>query len=1013
MAAISREESNYIKIALLVLRISPPAVRVKFDIEFHPERLRKTLDENFPKLQALHHKKKINKDQWDLLFPLRGKGEISSQNFDITLMMFLIRNLTEITISSILPLPFQIGLSDDLTRIHFYRNKIAHVEDATISDTDFSKYWDDITEAIIRLGGEVLRERCSELQEQIFNVDESENHLRQLQVELRLTAVENKVMELTDKMSYIEEEQKDPIPKNIRDLIKKQIEGWKSKDNFFFIKTKRSEYALQRVVENSCVVLTGGPGVGKTFIARHIALMLEQKGYRIIPVLTPKDIRKFYQQGKKSIFIIDDMCGTYTANQREMENWQQLSPVIKTILEDESCKIILSCRLQVYLDERFKLLSPFQDCECNLMAKSLRKKEIKQMIERYNISTKVLSMESRKYECFPLLCSLHHESERVDTMEFFQNPFEIYKTELNNLGKSSFDGKYRLCGLALCVLLNNNINEKWFQSKVAHDEEKMLEDAYGACGLNRGTSKALIGEAFSSLEGTYVCKQNGIYTTLHDKLFDFLVYYFGQKMLQCLIEHGDSNLIRERFRWRRSTENIGRGIEFITEIPDHSLQMFLDRLIKDWSEGRVSIVFYNNNLKNKYFREKILQYLEQLDKTDQVKLANTMDTMYPKGDSCAGNYPIIDVCYQGYTDLLQWLLHNDVNVNQRREDGVTPLIMASAYGYLDIVTMLLRHNPDANLYNVNKVTALYMACQNNHLFVVEELLKIEINVDLCDEQNQSPLFVACRSGWNATVKKLLQKSPNVNQESKAGSNPLQIACLFGHTDVVTLLLTSKNVDININTSDLSGYTPLINACFRNFTEITSLLINAKADVDIQTTNGATALCLAVGYNNLETTELLLKNNASWQIGFRNRQQMIDAMPKHPDITLDSVKDEIRNFVVKNASQKVTDYVNKQSGDYIFNAIAGSSPLHIASFMGHTNIVSCLLNFDAYVDFAKEDGTTPLFYACELGHDDIVRLLLNNGAEANIRRLDTRSPLDVAEYNGHRSVVTMLREQGVD
>ncbi|CAC5421615.1 unnamed protein product [Mytilus coruscus] len=294
MAAISREVSNYIKIALLVLRISPKAVRVKFDIEFHPERLRKTLDENYRKLQELYQKKRIlSKEQWDLLFPLKRKGEISSQNFDITLMMLLIRNLTEITISSILPLPSQISLCDDLTRIHFYRNKIAHVEDATISETDFTKYWDDTTQAIIRLGGEVLRERCSELQKQEFNVDESEDHLRQLQVEFRLAAVENKVMELTDKMSYLEEEQEDPIPKNIRDIIKKQIEGWKRKDNCFFIKTKRSEYALQRVVENNCVVLTGGPGVGKTFIARHITLMLERKGYRIIPVSKPKDIRKF------------------------------------------------------------------------------------------------------------------------------------------------------------------------------------------------------------------------------------------------------------------------------------------------------------------------------------------------------------------------------------------------------------------------------------------------------------------------------------------------------------------------------------------------------------------------------------------------------------------------------------------------------------------------------------------------------------------------------------------------
>lgn len=64
-------------------------------------------------------------------------------------MMFLIRNLTEITIGNILPLPSQIGLGDDLTRILLYRNIFAHIEDAPISDTDFTKYWDDLTQVKI------------------------------------------------------------------------------------------------------------------------------------------------------------------------------------------------------------------------------------------------------------------------------------------------------------------------------------------------------------------------------------------------------------------------------------------------------------------------------------------------------------------------------------------------------------------------------------------------------------------------------------------------------------------------------------------------------------------------------------------------------------------------------------------------------------------------------------------------------------------------------------------------
>lgn len=64
-------------------------------------------------------------------------------------MICLIKNLTEIEIGSTLPESSQIGLGDDLTRIYLYRNIIAHVGNAQINDTDFSKYWDDISQVTI------------------------------------------------------------------------------------------------------------------------------------------------------------------------------------------------------------------------------------------------------------------------------------------------------------------------------------------------------------------------------------------------------------------------------------------------------------------------------------------------------------------------------------------------------------------------------------------------------------------------------------------------------------------------------------------------------------------------------------------------------------------------------------------------------------------------------------------------------------------------------------------------
>jgi hypothetical protein len=72
-ATPSRYESNYIKIAMVVLRVSPRAVRVQFDKEFHPYCLKRTLKSELGCLTDLKMKKRLTQPQWNLLFPRTGR----------------------------------------------------------------------------------------------------------------------------------------------------------------------------------------------------------------------------------------------------------------------------------------------------------------------------------------------------------------------------------------------------------------------------------------------------------------------------------------------------------------------------------------------------------------------------------------------------------------------------------------------------------------------------------------------------------------------------------------------------------------------------------------------------------------------------------------------------------------------------------------------------------------------------------------------------------------------------
>lgn len=73
--ALSQEEENYVRLALLLTGVSPRSVRVQFDKEFPPTSLSFTVnDKNAKKkLNDLRGKRVINQAQWDLLFPCSGQ----------------------------------------------------------------------------------------------------------------------------------------------------------------------------------------------------------------------------------------------------------------------------------------------------------------------------------------------------------------------------------------------------------------------------------------------------------------------------------------------------------------------------------------------------------------------------------------------------------------------------------------------------------------------------------------------------------------------------------------------------------------------------------------------------------------------------------------------------------------------------------------------------------------------------------------------------------------------------
>ena len=95
--------------------------------------------------------------------------------------------------------------------------------------------------------------------------------------------------------------------------------------------------------------------------------------------------------------------------------------------------------------------------------------------------------------------------------------------------------------------------------------------------------------------------------------------------------------------------------------------------------------------------------------------------------------------------------------------------------------------------------------------------------------------------------------------------------------------------------------------------------------------------------------------------------------------------------------------------------AGSSPLHLASWAGHGEVVRVLLETGPSVpnvNLTNGDKETALHCAAQYGHVESVKLLLDAGADPNIKNIREETALDHAAQYGRINTVNMLLEVGI-
>jgi ankyrin repeat protein len=92
---------------------------------------------------------------------------------------------------------------------------------------------------------------------------------------------------------------------------------------------------------------------------------------------------------------------------------------------------------------------------------------------------------------------------------------------------------------------------------------------------------------------------------------------------------------------------------------------------------------------------------------------------------------------------------------------------------------------------------------------------------------------------------------------------------------------------------------------------------------------------------------------------------------------------------------------------------GQTPLYLASYQGHVKVVQALLGVGAEVDKADNLGRTPVISASSKGHLEMVKILLAAKADVNKADKGGGTPLHKASFYGHVEVVQTLLGAGAE
>uniref|UniRef100_A0A663FBK7 [histone H3]-lysine(9) N-methyltransferase n=1 Tax=Aquila chrysaetos chrysaetos TaxID=223781 RepID=A0A663FBK7_AQUCH len=230
------------------------------------------------------------------------------------------------------------------------------------------------------------------------------------------------------------------------------------------------------------------------------------------------------------------------------------------------------------------------------------------------------------------------------------------------------------------------------------------------------------------------------------------------------------------------------------------------------------------------------------------------------------------------------------------------LYVSVKQGELQKVVLMLLDNLDPNFQSdaQSKRTPLHAAAQKGYLEICHLLLQAGANINATDKLRRTPLMEAVANNHVEAARYMVRRGGCVY--SKDGSTCLHHAAKNGNLEMVDLLLSTGQVDVNAQ--DNGGWTPIIWAAEHKHIEVIRRLLTRGADVTL--TDNEENICLhwASFTGSAEIAEVLL-----------NAQCDLHAVNFHGDTPLHiAARESYHDCVILFLSRGADPEVRNKEGD---------------------------------------------------------------------------------------------------